>query len=356
MLRLLTFRFLVVLLILTTSACGIVRNRANDYLKADKGKVLVVPEWYEKDKIRSRYPIPDVVNQAVATDELVVPAPPDSTALIVSEHFTIEEMDGQRWLLVTDTPARAWPMIDKFLASKGLATGHSDVESGLIQSSVFQAGKLSTEYARQLDLLADDPADNAGTYHVLLFHLNQGVKRNSSEIQVRVAVAADPSPGFSAWQQEGGDRLAENKVLEDLKLFFEVNRDDKTFSLLAQDIGGPSRVTLVSEGEQSVYLKFELDYARAWGVLGRALRDAGIEVVDRDRSNGEVDIKYYGEDEESFWSKLLSSGPKDLPPNYRLKLKQSGGFVRLDVTGLATDVLDSDNKVKLLSLLLENVS
>ncbi len=353
--KLLSVRLLVVLLILTTGACGVIRNRSNDYLKASEGKVLVVPDWYQSDRIRSRYPIPEVDNKDTSGEEFVVPAPPDRTELILDEQFTIEEMDGRQWLSVTNVPARAWPMITKFLASRGFEVGYSNVRKGLIQSSVFQEGKLSSEYARQLDLLSEEQTGRTHHYHVLSFRLNQGVKRNSSEIRVRVIDVHDLNPDFNSWPEEDGYPGAENRVLEDLKLFFEANRDEKSFSLLAQDIGGASRVVLVSEDVEP-YLKFDLDYARAWGVLVRSLRNAGIDVVDLDRSKGEIDIKYYDKVEGSLLGKLFGPGPDKLPANYRLKLNESNDSVRLDVIGAGSESPDRESRLKLLSLLLENVS
>ena len=70
--------------------------------------------------------------------------------------------------------------------------------------------------------------------------------------------------GFLPWNAQSSSTEQELQVLKDLKLYMESKQDDKTFSLVAQEMGGPSKVTLVSS-EDSAHLKFDIDYDRSWG-------------------------------------------------------------------------------------------
>ncbi len=348
MLSKLVRRTFILGLILSVSACGLIRDRSNDYLEEQEGKPLKVPDWYESDRIQSRYPIPAVDNPAITQQDYQLPPPPSGEALTSQEPFVIEQMDGQQWLWVNNTPGRAWPMLDKFLQSRGMDVAHENIELGLVQSSVMQAGRLSDEYFSSLKTVD-------GKLHVIVFKLSQGVRRNSSEIQVRLVPVESLNAHFLPWTAGNSVAPSEFQILKDLKLYMETNQDDKTFSLVAQEMGGPSKVTLVSEDAQA-YLRFDLDYDRSWGVVTRSVRDANVRVIDRDRSQGLFYVNYEEPVEMSLWGKIFGTGGKVDTPNYLLKLERSDNYIVLDVTGLDNQPVERDLKVKLLSLLLEHIS
>ncbi|ARU56623.1 MAG: outer membrane protein assembly factor BamC [Pseudomonadales bacterium] len=344
---------LTVCFISVLSACGVIRDRSDDYREVSEGKSLVVPEWYQDDTIRPLYPVPKIDNQVKPTGDFELPLPPDRTAEILDSQFALEEVDGQIWLLINDTPGRTWPMIEKFLVSKGASALFDNAELGLIQSMPLEQGANSGLWLAQIG--AADQIDSAA-FTILLFKVSQGVKRNSSEVQVRVLGREGALGKLLPWPGETSSLEPEKNVLASLKDFMELNKDSKSFSLLANKIGGPSKVTLVSEGDAEAFIKLDLEYDRAWNVMSRSLRESGIFIVDQDRSAG---IFYlYHKDEDSTdcpWYRWSCDDELKREYNHRVILDRSQEYIKVHVDRGERSMSRPD-RLKLLTLLFEHVA
>lgn len=347
-------RFSVFVLIASTlAACGVIRDRSNDYIHAENGEHVKIPEWYKSSSIEARYPIPPIQNKRSLPDEYALPAPPDATIIILAENYVIEFLDDQTWLLVNETPGRIWPSLDHFWEENGIDVEFENPRLGLMQTELVGSNLLSNQLLERLGIVGTD----AGSPLVLQARLGQGVKRNTTELQVRVIKAKSGEQEFAGWTAIPGNKEAENKLLEVISSYLENSQSYRSYSLLAQDIGGTSKVALVSDPEMAPHLKLDLTFARTWSSVSKALRTASINIADLDRSEGVFYLDYGPEEESTNWFWGLFSSDDDISPeyNYILKLEAEGGAYLLKVTKAQGEITRVE-EMEILSLLLDNIS
>ncbi len=348
--RFLSFLFLgfAIIPMLMVSGCGVVRDRSGDYTKAESGSGIVVPPWYRQDVINESYPIPDITNNQVLSQDFKVPAPPDAVLRILKEQFSVEVNEDQVWLLVNEPPSRVWPSIERFLSSQGVSFSNSNPQLGLAQASLPSNSALIRTFTNSIGL-------DESKSHVLQILVSQGLKRNTAEVQMRL-LEDDGANDFKAWQGESSGLNVEKAVLEKTKDYMIANKDDKSFSLLASDIGGPSKVALVADGDLDSYLKLDLDYDRSWSVVLRAIRDAKLPVADIDRSEGVVYLDVEDNDDKCGFFSWFCSSEKSAPEyDFKVNLKTEKDYVKVYVANMV-DPEDTDSQSRILALLLENAS
>ncbi len=343
----------LVFIILTLAACGVIRDRSNDYLLAEGGDSVKIPEWYKSSSVEARYPIPPIDNKRSLPEEYVLPGPPDATVIILAENYVIESLEEQTWLLVNETPGRIWPSLDHFWEENGIDVEFENPRLGLMQTELVGLNLLSNQLLERLGI-EDSEASSPLVFQA---KLGQGVKRNSTELQVRVFETKSGKQEFEGWSAMPGDPDAESQLLEVISSYLENSQSYRSYSLLAHDIGGVSKVALISEPEADPYLKLDLSYARAWSSTSKALRGANITVADLDRSEGVFYLDYGQEEESTNWLVGLFSSDDEVRPEYSfiLKLEKEGSGYLLKVSKSQGDITTVE-RMEILNLLLDNIS
>ncbi|QSP93650.1 outer membrane protein assembly factor BamC [Marinobacter salinisoli] len=298
-------RTLVTGMLLTSvalSGCGLMDDRSEQYVSAQELPPLQLPEGADSSRISQTMPIRDVsVADASKFYPSDLPEPPDMTSEILEENYVVEELDGRAWLLVNDVPGRLWPATNAYMIDRGLGVSVDDPQQGLLQSELLNFSKR----ARELAELSDDAgADEARL--VLQVRMIPGVRRKTTEIQVRRLEAGSEAGTLIPWSQAAApsdEELAvQKRVLADMADFLKGRDEQKSFSRAASGIVSEPRVKLVSEGEQAVAIRMDLDYGRSWAEMRRALSEAGVDVVDLNRSDGWFHVDFRTEDErDSGW-------------------------------------------------------
>ncbi len=299
------------LLMTALSGCSLIEDRSERYVSAEEGKPLELPASAEKSRFSQVMPIRDVaVADASKMYPSDIPNPPDMTSEILEENYVIEELDGRVWLLVNDVPGRIWPAANAYMSNRGLGVGYDSPQLGLLQSELLNFSKR----ARQL---ADLP-DQAGVDEprvVLQMRMAPGVRRKTTEIQVRKVVVDGQPEELVSWTGNSSPTTdavdVQKRVLNDLGTFLKAREENKSFSRAASGMVSDPLVKLVSEGDETTAIRMNLDYGRSWAELSRALTEAGIAVVDLNRSEGWFYVDFRTEDErDSGWFDWFSDEDK----------------------------------------------
>jgi uncharacterized lipoprotein len=271
-----------------------IRDRSGEYSAAEEGVPLKVPEPYSSAGMRPLYPIPEAASRGVLRQNYQLPAPPDATAVVDDAPFRIEteSEEGATWLHLFTAPGRVWPVLDDFWRSKGMRVRQEQIASGFV---VIEVG----------DALAADAVEHwpetlrqqlPGMQVQAL--VRQGVRRNTTELQVRV-LATDVAA--QEWHAQSMQPAVERDLLEVIGRYLSSDTGQNRYSLLANDIGGESRVRLLRDEVDQHFLVLQLSYARAWTEVGDALTAAGVVVADLDRSERVYFVSVLDEDELSSW-------------------------------------------------------
>ncbi len=341
----------IVMMVSTLSSCGfVIRDRTSDYVKAEHGSPIKVPDWYESSKVEAEYPIPPIDNRRDLPDEYVLPEPPDATVIILAKNYVIESLGDQTWLLINESPGRIWPSLDHFWEDNGVNVNFENPRLGLMQTGIAGTSLLSSQLLER--------AEVSGSNAVFQAKLGQGVKRNTTELQIRVFKTNSSKDGFQGWSAAPVDELAENKLLEIISSYLENNQTYRSFSLLANDIGGASKVAMITDRSAKPYIKLDLSFERAWSSVTKSISASNIIVADLDRSRGVFYLDYGREEDSGNWfTDLFSSDDSDDRPehNFILHLDNVKGSYRLTVEKASGDITRLE-EMQILNLLLDNIS
>lgn len=331
----------------TLSGCSFLDDRSEQYVNAPDGDPINTIGERQRDRIGSAYPVRDI--EGAEAGRLYVsdlPRPPDMTSEILEQNYLVEELGDQTWLLVNEVPGQVWPQVTAYLNDRGFGVAYDSPQLGLVQSELVNYSRRARELVELSDASADEP-------RVLLqARVAPGVRRKTTEVQLRPRKVAGTPDELMPWQTATDQAALEKKLLQDLSTFLQAREDTKSFSRAALGITSEPLVKMVSEDDFPVAVRMDLAFDRAWGEVQRALRESNVAVVDLDRSSGQFYVDYRSQDEldPGFFS-WFADEPKP-EYTYYVRLDQQQDFV-LVTTGRAPDYSGADRSSMLLSQLYE---
>ncbi|GGC73401.1 outer membrane protein assembly factor BamC [Marinobacter halophilus] len=296
----------------TLAGCGVLEDRSQRYVDAPEGQPIQAPEGADSSRFNEIMPIRSInADDSRRMYPSSIPQPPDMTSEILDQNYVVEEFDGRLWLLVNEVPGRLWPVAGAWMNATGLGVAHDSPQLGILQSELANFSKRS----RELLGLADEPTGSEARV-VLQARLAPGIRRRTTEIQVRIVESDETPEGLMAWDAEAeagsSARDRQQSLLTDLGEFMKQREDNKSFSRAASGMVAQPLVRLMSEGEQAVAVKVELDFGRTWAEVNRSLEDIDARIQDLNRSERWFHVDFRSEDERTpGWFSWFSS--KDEP-------------------------------------------
>jgi len=348
-------RFFVAVLSFTLTACGFIQDRSTDYVEEEQGKPLHIPEHLSDSKVHARYPIPEISNKKALPKTYKLPEPPDATAALNNDPYVIESVEGQTWLRLYTSPGKVWPLLDLFWSEHGLSAQYENISKGYMQTDALTGIVEHQSLIKKLESTQQHSSVTAG----LSFKakLTQGVRRNTAELQVRAIARGHESKDVETWPSEPVDQALETALLKLIGEFVSSDELENRYSLLANDIGGESRVRLLKDIAGEGYLELRLSFQRAWNEIGKALKSAGVVVADYDRSQRVYFVSYLNEEELHSWYDLgLTDEEKSKEHNLSLLLEaDEKGNIQVRVK-LLNPELDPEKRSELLNIVFEHIS
>lgn len=338
------------LVVTTLSGCGFIEDRSTRYVDAPAGEPIKTVNEAQRARIGDAYPIRDLdgreQGRLYASE---IPGPPDMTSEILEQDYLVETLDDKAWLLVNEVPGQLWPQVTAYLNDRGLGVAYDSPQLGQVQSELVN-------YSRRARELVELPAAaESEPLMVLQARITPGVRRKTTEIQLRPQQVETAPRQLLQWQPHGAYIELEKKLLADLGEFLQAREDTKSYSRAALGIASEPRVQLVTEGEQPVALDINLDFDRAWVEVNKALADAKVPVVDLDRSGGQLYVDFRTEKEltPGFFGRWFADDPK---PEYtfQVNIERDGDGVRV-TTSKASDYKGKNRSAELLSKLYERL-
>ncbi len=331
----------VVIIALTIVSCRYVglRDRENDYLKADTFPRTKIPENLDSPAFNDLMVIPDIVDsRGISGQEFEVPVPVPLPTNFGIERIIIKRLGESRWIFLDVPPATVWSDLREFWQDNNLTIALIDPSSGLIETEWLRSEDGDGEQI--LGSLKQGGAQTSSRDQIenrFQIRIEPGVRTGSSEIHLRYKRA---TPGLRQdeqlnWSEQSDDLQVEDTVLSAIAYHLgETINQSTTVSLLAGSITNESRAVLVPDRTRPV-LKYRLDFNRAWATVGAALDNARIDVEDLDRSSA-VYFVYYRDssgDQPGFIRRLFMRGdalPAGEEDRYLIRLDQADDGV--DVT------------------------
>lgn len=320
---------------------GVFRDRRNDYQLASEMPVLEVPEGADHDALGELYVIAEIPDTSLLLEGSgAAPRPQPLRGSLLDEEVKIQSLGGKRWVLTNRAPSEVWPRIRSILNRNGLPTGFADASAGVLETV-------------WLELKGDEVYK-----HRFQFRIEPGVQVDSTEVAiVHMRIEKDGEPG--AWPLRSDDDEREKAMANMLARALAGDESSGTVSLLAQSIGGGSKVEIVTPKEADPYILLKLDLDRAWASVGYATGRDGFLLVDQDRSEGVFYVHYGDPDEEKpgFFASLFSGDEEQrLSVSYLIRLVNTEEGVAVTLVDAEQQVLERTEALRLLKKIRANLS
>lgn len=325
-----------------------IRNRSNDYLYSDEIPEMEVSEDKDDTAVGELYVIPEIPIAGSQATTFNVPRPQPPSENLFEESVKIQAFDGKRWISINKPPAEVWPRLRNILTRSGVPTTRTDAPSGMLETGWLQF------------------KDDINNSHRFRFTIVPGVGVKSTEIQLTQMEAASGSENsVSGWPESS---MSDNKEEEFTKIVANALASDinsGSVSLLAQNIGGESKVEVVTPGTEAPYIAMGLGYDRAWASVMDSLSLGGFSVVDQNQSEGVVLVDFNDtpevDDDGTLFGLISSFLNEDKEHEvkvleYKVKVIQGGKNVEVRITERNDTVLDPLLATKLLKVIRANLS
>ena len=284
---------LAVVLFMSSCAVRVVTDifvaEKDNYLEAITVPNLEIPTDLDSSSIQDAWVIPQIPEQPAAR---LYPEGAPKPAVIVGDNdpntIRIKKLGERRWMVLQRKPDTVWPLVRQFLRYYGLTVDAERPEDGVIvtEGLDFSSGDLDPFVG---DMIAENlTTAEDGDY--IVFRIEQGIKRGTSEIHMRYLKAGqEPTPDM--WL-EGNEEVGdlEGKLLTAVAEFDVSELSETTVSSIARQIATRAKAALVRDSEGFPILHINIDFERAWASVSKALESAEVEVQEAKREDQEFHV------------------------------------------------------------------
>ena len=336
---------LVVLVCIMLSGCSWLglEEHKNQHLQAAETQVIVVPENMSASRLGQLYPIPKVSGDISLQSAAEVPRPQPISANTFEQLVKIQRIDEKRWILVNNSPSELWPRVRHILNRNGIVSINADGSAGVIETA-------------WLSYNSDQENE-----HRFRLTITPGVQLNSTEISVLHQIKPSVDESQIDWPEVSQSDDKEKDMITFLANQLVAQPDYASVSLLAQDIGGESKVVIVNPEVADPYISVKLSYDRTWASVNYSASRGGFSLIDQDSSKGLLMVNYSDDISEEKSTDIFGwFGSKEnddiLKTNYRVLVQEVESSVEIRIVSLEGDSLGKEHTLKLLNIFRSNMS
>jgi outer membrane protein assembly factor BamC len=318
-------RAVLVSLVTVLAACDSIPfiDNSSDYKGAGRSKPLEVPPDLTTVRTSSTYNVPgstsySAYSQNQDAQEQNGPQP----VLADMKNVRMVKAGQQRWLVVNAPAEKIWPIVRDFWLDQGFAVKVENPELGVIETEWLKSDAIKPKedtrgYGEKFDAWLDKLSGFADR-RKFRTRLERGEKDGTTEIYMThrtVAGAPDDGKNYvntqlgkidtgyrvnaadnknNAGQEFDADLDAELLRRMMVKLGLDEQKADQVMTQAASD----KRADVIKEPDQSVTLKVNEPFDRAWRRVGLALDRIGFVTEDKNRSEGIFYVRYADTDAE----------------------------------------------------------
>ncbi len=347
---------IVLALALTLSACnyltgddGLFPDRRTTYQEAEMTPDLRVPPELDSYTLDQLYVIPEQANLSATTFvEIPLPKPIEPRR---REGVVIQRLSGNAWILIDATPGQVWPLVRDYWTELQIALDYENPSTGIMETAWLEIG--SDETLRHKYRLVIEPGLHSGYSEIYVTHLQQE--------------RSEPIPVVVSWPEASSSEDLEIDVMNSISQYL-ADRNDvyqaSSASLLAGSIEAARKANIIQTPEGSRVLELRLGYDRAWVQVRQALEDAEIEILETNRDQNFINVRFAGlaaeaQDEPGFFGRLFRGGRDNeqrQPQDFAVRLLETESTVNVVTEALVTAGEDGQLAADLLQAINDNLS
>ena len=279
---------------------GLLRGKGNDYLEAGSIEEINVPDDMESKPLGTLYPIPyvlatDEFGDEISLEEYDVPRPVSRKSEKIEVGVKIQRVGDDQWIYLNAPPGQIWPRTQNYFSQKSISVTRTNVLQGLIETAPF-------------------PYAGVASGVKLRVFVTKGIHPDTTEVHLIQAYEQ-----VGDWPEQSVDKEIETRIVRELAESLALNVNNKSASLLGQNIGGEVKAGFAKRvGEPT--MKLLLPKKRVVAVLNKSLENSDFKTWGKAEDNHIYYVGFLPEDEKSrFYTRMIGMG-KSLPnkPRYSL--------------------------------------
>tara|TARA_Y100001970_G_scaffold19338_1_gene21735 strand:- start:31915 stop:32859 length:945 start_codon:yes stop_codon:yes gene_type:complete len=261
------------------SSCGfILTDHSNDYLKEKQIEPIAIPDETESRQIIDFYPVEPLEEKV--SQNFRVPRPEQVFSSGTSNEIRMHKLGELRWLYVEILPSSSWPIMRNFWESSKFGLQGNDPNQGILESQEYIVNNQVTKFITKIE---------------------HGIRQASTEIFISHLIESDGS-----WIRVDQDQNLEEEVLRSALDYLAASPSSGGTSLVALNLNLGQKAALKQDTENKSFIELDLEYARAWAAVDRALQEAMIEVKDLNREDGVFYVEFSNKiQDRGFFSKIF---------------------------------------------------
>lgn len=260
------------------------------YINPKQTDELYIPSDMVHREIVDHWVIPTIADRpSQVLFHEAVPTPPSIVGEADPDLVRIQALGPDRsWMLVQRTPETVWPVVKQWVQDNGLDTSYEEPSQGLI-------------FCSALDLQAEDPlgllelvasgkqeAQLTGDDWIAV-RLETSMRHGFSEVHIRYLNSVE-TPDVEMWPSVSTNYAVERSVLEALANYDAAGYVAPTASAVGRDISLKPKVEMLTDEEGYPFLRLNVDYARTWATIQRALDNAELTTTTDSSQEGYIEL------------------------------------------------------------------
>ena len=264
---------LIFMFVILNSSCssisgpdGYFPSTRYDFLYEEIEKDILLPKELSVINEENHYPVDLVINNIEKPD---TPKPRQIFSSSQNSSVQLRRLGELMWIYVETLPSSSWPISKSYWDNSQYDVIDADPDIGEINI-------------------------NYDEFSFLNMRIEHGIKEASTEIFLNQVNKTNN-------ELVSNPNLIQTELSNIVNYFAEPSSIFSGTSLAAQNLNERKKTKIYVENGQTV-IELDLNFARAWSSVSKAMTAANIISNDRDRSNGIFYVSYEQQQDKSFFS------------------------------------------------------
>lgn len=275
--------------------CGLVRqsvglmvNERDNYLEAAEVETISVPSDLEGDQIADIWEIPKI--EEIPAAKYYANAAPRPISIVGDADpnlIRIQKLGERSWMVVQRKPETVWPLVRQFLTFHGAEVATEDPMEGVIVTKPLAITSPQSTSMLHTMIRAENP--EASNDDLLIFRVEQGMRRGSSEVHVKYLDEPNQLK-YVDWSLPSARSEVTNEILRQIAQFEVDDVSDEAVSRVGQEVAGVPKIELVRNDVGFPSLRFNVDFERTWATVLSAIERSPYDVMTRKRDSRLIEL------------------------------------------------------------------
>ena len=300
---------------------GLVRDRSQDYERAETSNRLAIPEHLKAKQTEDALKVPVISNVATArVGDFIVPRPEFFYAESGSESVSLKREDGDKLIIVDEGITNVWVKLQEFWQFNGIDIAKSDPRQGVMETQWIkhEAKELSfvDSWVKRLTF-QDIPGATKDKLKISLKPVEGDLTRTSVSMK-HIRFAEDEEITSLDWGAQARDvSYKSDMMFEMLRYLGKATGERSAQTLIAFQEQRRLGTQLGRDSRGNPVLKLDANVDVAWKEISSALDKAGMDVGTRDLDLGYFYMTYttstpFENNEEMGFFEWLHSDRKEI--------------------------------------------